>query len=512
MTRLVAVDDDPYFLSLVQAAAQQLGLEVHPCGTVAAALRALEQPTDLLLVDGVLPDGSGEKLIERILKRPPPRPRIAFVSAFFKDLRSYQRLRGLGAELVLHKPVSAAHLRAELAGLMAEPVATPKAAPEPIHEAAVKLRELAQDYAQTFPKRRAELVDALATAGATRDARPIGTLSHRLAGTAGSYGYLAISDAASGLEQAVDRDAPLEEISTRVQTVLAMLERQAGGLEQLPSDLLSARWLRQLVVVGPTPLRASVASGLSARGLGVRFASTRSELLEGLQSGVVDAAVVADSHASRDCISLIAELTPQGCPIVLLGDPGPLPVGRHPSVALASEAGPDAVLAACRSLAPARFRGHSVLLVEDDPEIPRLVRTLLEPFGIMLHEARDLVECRELAMDPVPSVALIDARLPVWSGFEVCRHLRADERLDAMPILMLSSSSTPVDRLAAVEAGTSDYLLKPIVGVELAARVLDRIRDRERATLRRAQAEAAAVQPDSPPSSQRESQPPRWRV
>ena len=156
LTRLVAVDDDPYFLSLVQAAAEPLGIEVDACSTLAAGRLALAQPADLLLVDGILPDGTGEKLIDHVRRGPEPRPRIAFVSAFFKDLRTFQKLRGLGVELVLHKPISAARLRAELSGLIADRTSFPEpaATDSPAGGVAAKMRELGQAFAATFPKRR----------------------------------------------------------------------------------------------------------------------------------------------------------------------------------------------------------------------------------------------------------------------------------------------------------------------------------------------------------------------
>jgi len=209
-------------------------------------------------------------------------------------------------------------------------------------------------------------------------------------------------------------------------------------------------------------------------------------------------------------MAAISGQNPPGVPLVLLGKgPGHESEGR-PTLTVEADAGADAVLDACNALASGRFQGHSVLLVEDDEDVPRLVRTLLEPFGIRLLPARDLLDCQQLVSDETPCVALVDARLPVWSGFEVCKHLRSDPRFAGTFILMLSASASPVDRLAAVEAGADDYLLKPIVGVELTARVLQRVREHEHARFYGA-LPARDSQPalDSSPRSLRDSHPPR---
>ncbi len=489
MTRLVAVDDDPYFLSLVQAAAEPLGIQVDSCGTIAAAHVALAQPADLLLVDGILPDGTGEKLIDHIRRAPEPRPRIAFVSAFFKDLRSFQKLRGLGVELVLHKPISAARLRAELAGLIAGGTSVPTQSvttTSPVISIAAKMRELGQSFAASLPNRRAELVAALDHARTSGDTAALGGCCHRLAGTAGSFGYLAISDQASRLELALDAKKPLPELEKQLETLAGMLERQGGELARLPIDLLSAGWLKRALVVGTETMRTTLVAELSAQGVRTRLARTHAETLDALARGGFDAAILLASHASRESVAAVAAELPLGCPLVLIGDHPEyrsLTAG-HPTATIAVDAAPESVLDACGALAGSRFRGRSVLLVEDDPDVLPVVRALLEPFGISLREARDLLDCRQMTFNEVPGVALVDARLPVWSGFEVCKHLRADERFEGMSILMLSASATPVDRLAAVEAGADDYVLKPIVGVELTTRVLQRLREHEYASLR----------------------------
>src|ERR1700722_15909789 len=119
----------------------------------------------------------------------------------------------------------------------------------------------------------------------------------------------------------------------------------------------------------------------------------------------------------------------------------------------------------------------TILIVEDDPDIRRLVGELLGREGFAVEAAEDAA-----AMDAVlgrlrPDLVILDLMLPGEDGLSICRRLR---RTDAIPILMLSAKSDEIDRVVGLEMGADDYLVKPFGPRELLARV--------RAVLRRGQA------------------------
>jgi len=123
--------------------------------------------------------------------------------------------------------------------------------------------------------------------------------------------------------------------------------------------------------------------------------------------------------------------------------------------------------------------GH-VLIVEDELSIAELVRAYLERDGYAVTWARSGEEALvEIDRHPVRLVVL-DIGLPGIDGFEVCRRLRAST---AVPIVILSARDDEVDRVAGLEAGADDYVVKPFSPRELVARV--------KAVLRRADGGAA---------------------
>lgn len=125
------------------------------------------------------------------------------------------------------------------------------------------------------------------------------------------------------------------------------------------------------------------------------------------------------------------------------------------------------------------MNGH-VLIVEDELSIAELVRAYLERDGYSVTWARSGEEALvEIDRHPVRLVVL-DIGLPGIDGFEVCRRLRAST---AVPIVILSARDDEIDRVAGLEAGADDYVVKPFSPRELVARV--------KAVLRRADGGAA---------------------
>jgi DNA-binding response OmpR family regulator len=113
-------------------------------------------------------------------------------------------------------------------------------------------------------------------------------------------------------------------------------------------------------------------------------------------------------------------------------------------------------------------RRRAVLIVEDEQSIAGIVRAYLERDGygaVWVRSGEAAFE--EIGRHDVRLVVL-DIGLPGIDGFEVCRRLRARS---AVPILMLSARAEEVDRVAGLEAGADDYVVKPFSPRELVARV-----------------------------------------
>jgi two-component system KDP operon response regulator KdpE len=110
----------------------------------------------------------------------------------------------------------------------------------------------------------------------------------------------------------------------------------------------------------------------------------------------------------------------------------------------------------------------SILVVDDEPQIRRVVRSALEATGAHVLEAGSAKEGVDLAAASTPALVVLDLTLPDRDGLDVCRDLRA---FTSSPILVLSARYTDRDKVALLDAGADDYLVKPFSTVELQARV-----------------------------------------
>ncbi len=116
---------------------------------------------------------------------------------------------------------------------------------------------------------------------------------------------------------------------------------------------------------------------------------------------------------------------------------------------------------------------RTVLVVEDEPQIRRFVRSALEAEGWQVHEAGTLREGLSAAGTRRPDLLVLDLGLPDGDGVELIRDVRG---WSAVPIILLSARTEETEKIAALDAGADDYLTKPFGTGELLARVRANLR------------------------------------
>jgi two-component system alkaline phosphatase synthesis response regulator PhoP len=126
-----------------------------------------------------------------------------------------------------------------------------------------------------------------------------------------------------------------------------------------------------------------------------------------------------------------------------------------------------------------------ILVVDDDPQIVRLVRAYLEQAGFEVLVAYDGEAALHAIRRERPDLVVLDLMLPHRDGWEITRLVRGDDRLATTPILMLTARVEDTDKIVGLELGADDYVTKPFNPQVVVARV--------RAVLRRAV--AGPVQP-----------------
>jgi two-component system KDP operon response regulator KdpE len=116
----------------------------------------------------------------------------------------------------------------------------------------------------------------------------------------------------------------------------------------------------------------------------------------------------------------------------------------------------------------------NILVVDDEPQIRRVLRSTLSFRGYTINEATSGEEAVQLVPKLEPDLILLDVNLPGISGVETCREIR---RFSDSPIIMLTVRNAERDKVVALDAGADDYVTKPFSIEELLARI--------RASLRR---------------------------
>jgi len=128
--------------------------------------------------------------------------------------------------------------------------------------------------------------------------------------------------------------------------------------------------------------------------------------------------------------------------------------------------------------APHETTVASILVIDDEPQIRRVVRNALDGIADRVEEAATAREGLDIAASAQPQLIVLDLGLPDTDGYEVCKDLRS---FTDVPIIVLSARHSDTEKERLLDAGADDYVTKPFSTLELKARV--------RAQLRRASAQ-----------------------
>jgi diguanylate cyclase (GGDEF)-like protein len=536
MSDVLIVDDDPQFRTLVSKLLTARGHNVTEAGTGKAGTVAVESTRpDLVIVDGLLPDGDGVRWIEGRRGQGDTTP-ILFVSAFWKDIASFQHLtRELGVAAVMRKPVPPAELVGQVDAVLrrvakdvtaevefldpddveiveadGEVEFAPEAAaaaelevevePAMDPELAAALAEAARAYGEALPGKIEEissLVDRLRRCPSDAEAA-LGCRSaaHKLSGTAGSYNYAGVGEAASAIEGLAVRAQAGARVSIVEWSQAVVLLRRAftEASGQAPAPAAPPRPAERLVALHRVLVVDDDAEFLAAmfaqgrrRGLAIEGQPTAELALASVRDSAPDAVIIdvnlPGSVLSSFELARALRLLPDcaDLPLAFVSGKGPLDdriAATHAggTLYLSKPLDADTLATAVHLLTTQRRPAQPrVLVVDDDTDALSLLGATLGRDGMETASLQDPSRILEVIEDTRPDVMLLDGIMAGTSGLDVCRTIRSMPRWQDLVIIFVSAEGAMAPRLAALRAGADDYLVKPVAGEELLARIRVRL-------------------------------------
>lgn len=112
-----------------------------------------------------------------------------------------------------------------------------------------------------------------------------------------------------------------------------------------------------------------------------------------------------------------------------------------------------------------------ILVVDDEPDFLDIVRQVLEARGYGVASAADGAAGMAALRADRPDLVILDVNMPVMSGYDVCREIRADPALSDLPVVMLTIRNRDQEIVEGLDCGADEYMAKPFEPRELIARI-----------------------------------------
>ena len=332
-----------------------------------------------------------------------------------------------------------------------------------------QLAALREAFAADLPGRLEALHAAWAADLDAGEATRTHFLAHRLAGSAGTFGYAALAQWARELERLLKPPAeegrgPSKEEAGRAERILAALAPLAPGAPEPPAAPVPDQPLIGFDPAGPE----DEALGRQLEALGYRVAPL-------LPGGPAPDALLLDADGP-----LPAALTSLAAPRVFLSAQGGMA-----SRLRAIRAGGQAFFARPTSASTLADRldalcarqpqdPYRILVVDDDPQVAEGLALILRNAGMLAHSLADPLQILGALAETRPDLLLLDMHMPACTGKEVAAVLRQVEPLAGLPIVFLSGERDFARQMEAMGEGADDFLTKPIAPEQLVAHVTHR--------------------------------------
>ena len=308
--------------------------------------------------------------------------------------------------------------------------------------------------------------------------------AHKLAGSLGGFGFPEGSKIAKQIEKLLENNlvdpSDIEQFTILINSLNAELQNQAFA-EKVRDTLVQNVTL--LIIDRDADFSQLLANEADRKGLKTYTASnldrareiTRQESL----AAVIYKIVFPDG---KDLVFLedLHQHMPQ-LPIVTIAEDAQLLdrldiVRKGGNLILEYPVEPSIAISSVSELLQNTGDAAKILIVDDDPQVLSSLEISLQPWGFELTTLDDPQKFWSILEEVEPDLLVLDIEMPEISGIELCQILRCDRRWQQLPVLFLTGHQDEKTQHQAFAIGADDYIFKPVVGSELANRILNRLR------------------------------------
>lgn len=347
-----------------------------------------------------------------------------------------------------------------------------------------RLRALAEQFAAAFPQRLADIRElaSRAEAGNLAALRELRNRVHRIAGSAATFGYDALTRSARAVEALVERDlaSDAQQIQPPTLAALARLaEVRVGGSEESEASSATANGisLNHAIVLGePSPLDEETIRQMEVFGFGVvRVAEIGDIGLDDLAGDeerrtliVGTVSYFAERTARLRALAALRDQAPGRVAVLMIGDEDDFEVRlrsvRYGADAfLAAPVEPTSMVDIASPLVENRTEPpYHILIIDDDPDQVSVTALALQDAGMITSVVTDPTNIFRVLVEYKPELILMDMYMPACSGIELASIIRQNASYVSIPIVFLSVEKNMEKQLAAIRSGGDDFLTKPI--------------------------------------------------
>jgi DNA-binding response OmpR family regulator/HPt (histidine-containing phosphotransfer) domain-containing protein len=313
--------------------------------------------------------------------------------------------------------------------------------------------------------------------------------AHTLAGALGTFGLTKGSQLARKIEALLQADRFWEDkkVTQLEKLVKALRDEIARAAETQVSKTTIVHDERSFLLIADSDrsLAENIFKEAESWGMEAAIATSLSVAREIVEKRMPDAVLLDPSlsDSSEDSFKFITALTHQipRIPVLIFSSQDSLKerleVVRSGGCAFLQK--PMFSAQVLKAVAQVLHRGEppegKVMVVDDDPKICAILRTLLEPWGLKVTTLDDPRRFWETLEAVVPNVLILDIKMPHINGIELCQVIRNDSRWGGLPIIVLTAHTNPKIVNQVFAAGADDFVSKPVVGPELIARIINRL-------------------------------------